>query len=223
MTKSKSRFAILAVAIMMCVSLVLGFSFNKNTLTAYAESGYLPKIISVTDKNGKVTYVSEKDNMVNMPIGVVGDEYYAKVVTENKNDIVYIKPYAEGTRGCLPQPAESEGGVSRDVQIYCNNEYGSINVRGWLNVYSADKKPTLTGEVPVTAYVGSLYSAMVKVGGYNNSFEVSLKDSYPENMEAGRSGVNAYIRFTPTSAMEGKAAAAAKAADYDDEDDEEDD
>lgn len=103
MTKSKSRFAILAVAIMMCVSLVLGFSFNKNTLTAYAESGYLPKIISVTDKNGKVTYVSEKDNMVNMPIGVVGDEYYAKVVTENKNDIVYIKPYAEGTRGCLPQ------------------------------------------------------------------------------------------------------------------------
>ena len=213
MTKSKSKIAILAVAIMMCVSLVLGFSFNKNTLTAYAESGNLPKIVSVGGNE-----VSQEDNMVNMPVGIVGESYYAKVVTADENDIVYIKPYAEGTRGCLPQglvfnpetkeitgtPAESEGGVSRDVQIYCNNEYGSINVRGWLNVYSADKKPTLTGEVPTTAYVGSLYSAMLEVGGYNKSFKATLKGNYPENMEAGRSGVNAYIIFTPTSAMAGQ-------------------
>ena len=214
MTKRKSIIATSILATLMCLTLVLGVCLSGTTLVAHAEeSKNMPQIVSVVDKKGNVTKVDE--NMLNLPVGIVGDEYYAKIVTANENDIVSIKPYAEGTRGCLPQglvfnaktneitgtPTESEGGVSRDVQIYCDNEYGSTNVRGWLNVYRADQKPTLTGELSGTAYVGSLYSAKVEVGGYNNFFTASLEYSYPEGMTAYRNGVYACISFTPTSAM----------------------
>ena len=221
MTKRKSIIATSILATLMCLTLVLGVCLSGATLVAHAEeSKNMPQIVSVVDKKGNVTEVDE--NMLNLPVGIVGDEYYAKIVTANENDIVSIKPYAEGTRGCLPQglvfnaktneitgtPAESEGGVSRDVQIYCDNEYGSTNVRGWLNVYRADQKPTLTGEVPATAYVDSYYSAKVEVGGYNQYFTVTLKGTegvdYPQGMTAYRSGNCAYIQFTPTSAMADK-------------------
>lgn len=216
MTKSKSKIAILAVAIMMCVSLVLGFSFN-NTITAYAESGNLPKIVSVIDKNNKATEV--KDGKVNLPIGIVGEEYYAKIVTANAGDKVSIKNYAKNTRGCLPngltfnaetkvisgKPAEEEAGTSHGVQIYCSNKYGSTNILAWLNIYTDADKPTLPSEaIPATAYVGSLYSAMIEVGGYNKYFEVTLENSYPEGMSAYRNGAYACIQFTPTSDMAGK-------------------
>ncbi len=218
MTKRKSIIATSVLAFVMCLTLVLGVSLGATTFVAHAEeSKNMPQIVSVVDKKGNVTEVDE--DMVNLPVGIVGDEYYAKIVTANENDIVNIKPYAEGTRGCLPKglvfnaktkeitgtPAESEAGVSRDVQIYCDNEYGSTNIRGWLNVFSADQKPTLTGEVPTTAYVGSLYSAMVEVGGYNQYFTVTLEGTegvdYPQGMTAYRSGNSAYVQFMPTSDM----------------------
>ena len=217
MTKRKSIIATSVLAFVMCLTLVLGVSLGATTLVAHAEeSKNMPQIISVVDRNGKVTEVDE--NMLNLPVGIVGETYYAKIDTANKYDTVYIKPYAEGTRGCLPNglvfyaetneikgiPAESEAGVSRDVQIYCNNEYGSTNVLGWLNVYSADKKPTITGDIPATAYVDSYYSASVEVGGYNKSFKATLEGSYPEGMEAYPNGVYACISFTPTSEMAGK-------------------
>ena len=216
MTKRKSIIATYILAFALCLTLALGVSLGATTLVAHAEEGKnMPQIVSVVDKKGNVTEVDE--DMVNLPVGIVGDDYYVKIVTANENDIVYIKPYAEGTRGCLPNglvfnaetkeitgtPAESEGGVSRDVQIYCDNEYGSTNVRGWLNVYRADQKPTLTGELSGTAYVGSLYSAKVEVGGYNKYFKVTLEGSYPEGMNAYRNGAYACIQFTPTSAMAG--------------------
>ena len=218
MTNRKFIIATHILATLMCLTLVLGVSLGATTLVAHAEeSTNMPQIVSVVDRNGKVTEVDE--DMLNLPIGIVGDEHYAKIVTANVNDIVSIKPYAEGTRGCLPNglvfdpetkeitgtPAESEGGVSRDVQIYCDNEYGSMNVRGWLNVYRADQKPTITGEVPTTAYVGSLYSAKVEVGGYNQYFTVTLEGTegvdYPQGMTAYRSGNSAYVQFMPTSDM----------------------
>lgn len=217
MTNRKSICATSVLAFVMCLTLVLGVCLSGATLVAHAEeSKNMPQIVSVVDKNGKVTEVDE--NMLNLPVGIVGESYYAKIVAANDNDTVYIKPYAEDARGCLPKglsfnaktkeitgtPAEEEGGVSRDVQIYCDNEYGSTNVLGWLNVFRADQKPTLTGDVPATAYVGSYYSAMIKVGGYNDGFKVSLEDNYPEGMSAFPNGVYACISFTPTSAMAGK-------------------
>lgn len=221
----KSKFIIIKffAKLVTCLILVLGISLSGIMLVAHAEeSKNMPGIVSVVDKNGKIKEVDQVNAMVNMPIGIIGEPYYAKIVTANENDIVYIKHYAEGTRGCLPNglvfnaetkeitgtPAESEAGVSRDVQIYCDNEYGSTNVRGWLNVYSIDQKPTITGELSATAYVGSRYYASVEVGGYNQSFTVMLKGTegvdYPQGMTAYRSGILAYIQFTPTSDMGGK-------------------
>lgn len=214
MIKHKSIITASFLVMLMCLTLVLCICFSRATIIAHAEeSKNLPQIVSVVEKNGKVTKVEE--DMLNLPVGIVGETYYAKIVTANDNDTVYIKPYAEGTRGCLPKglvfnaetkeitgtPVESEGGVSRDVQIYCDNEYGSMNVLGWLNVYRTDQKPTLTGDVPAIAYVGSYYSAMVEVSGYNKSFTVSLEGNYPQGMSAFSNGVYACISFTPTSEM----------------------
>ena len=217
MTKRKSIIATSILTFALCLTLVFSICLSVTHIARAEDNEKLPQIVSVVDEKGNVTEVDE--NMLNLPVGIVGDEYHAKIVTANKNDIVYIKPYAEGTRGCLPNglvfnaetkeitgtPTESEGGVSRDVQIYCNNEYGSTNVRGWLNVYRADQKPTLPSEaIPPTAYVGSLYSAMIEVGGYNKYFKVTLEDSYPEGMNAYRNGAYACIQFTPTSDMAGE-------------------
>lgn len=212
MTKRK----IMLSTLVLCFILIFCSFISKLTVHA-EESKNMPGIVSVVDRNGKVTKVEE--DMLNLPVGIVGDEYYAKIVAANEYDTVYIKPYAEEARGCLPKglsfnaetkeitgtPAESEGGVSRDVQIYCDNEYGSMNVLGWLSVFSANQKPTLASKtIPPTAYVGSFYSAMVEVGGYNKSFKVSLEGNYPEGMNAYRNGIYACISFTPTSAMAGK-------------------
>ncbi len=217
MTKCKSIIATSILTTLMCLMIILGVCLSGSTIVVHAEeSKNIPQIVSVVDKKGNVTKVDM--DMLNLPIGIVGEKYYARIVTTNENDIVFIKPYAKETRGCLPKglvfnaetkeitgtPAEEEGGVSRDVQIYCDNEYGSTNVLGWLNVFRADEKPTLTGDVPATAYVGSYYSAMVEVGGYNDGFKVSLEGNYPEGMIAYRNGVYACISFSTTSAMAGK-------------------
>ena len=214
MIKRKSVLATLFL------TFIMGFTYSFNTffqakefITHAKEDKNLPQIVKVGDE--KV-----EEDMVNLPVGIVGDPYkVTKIFTANTYDKVYIKPYAENSRNCLPDGlvfnektneitgTPKEAG-SYGVQIYCNNEYGSTNILSWVNIYKNDEKPTLTGELSGTAYVGSLYSASVKVGGYNQYFTVTLDGTegvdYPKGMKTSSMGINACIHFTPTSDMGGK-------------------
>lgn len=212
MTKSKSRIAILAVVIMMCLSLVLGFSFNKNTLMAYAaESGYLPKIISVGDK-----MVDQENDMVSLPAGIVGKEYNSgKFVTAGENDVITMKSAESGEHGHLPAGlvfntetneitgTPTEAGTF-GVSVFCTNENGKINILAWIRIFSEGQEPKITEkEIPDKAYVGSLYSASVKVDGYNENFTIEFTGNVPDGIDTYKAGAYAYFRFTPTSAMVG--------------------
>lgn len=211
MTKSKSKVVILAVAIMMCVSLVLGFSFNKNTLTVYAESGYLPKIISVGDK-----MVDQENDMVSLPAGIVGKEYNSgKFVTAGENDVITMKSAESGEHGHLPAGlvfntetneitgTPTEAGTF-GVSVFCTNENGKINILAWIRIFSEGQEPKITEkEIPDKAYVGSLYSASVKVDGYNENFTIEFTGNVPDGIDTYKAGAYAYFRFTPTSAMVG--------------------
>lgn len=213
MTKRKSIIATSVLATLMCLTLVLCVCLSGTTLVAHAEeSKNMPQIVRVGD-----TEVDQENNMVSLPAGIVGKEYNSgKFVTAGKNDVITMKSAESGEHGHLPSGlvfnaetneitgTPTEAGTF-GVSVFCTNENGYINILAWIRIFSEGQEPKITEkEIPNKAYVGSLYSAKVKVDGYNEYFSIDLTGNVPDGMDAYKVGEYAYIRFTPTSGMAGK-------------------
>ena len=213
MTKRKSIIATSVLAFVMCITLVLGVCLSGATFVAHAEEGKdMPQIVRVGD-----TEVDQENNMVSLPVGIVGKAYHSGIfVTAGENDVITMKSAESGEHGHLPAGlvfnaetneitgTPTEAGTF-GASVFCTNENGYINILAWIRIFSEGQEPKLANdEIPDKAYVGSLYSALVKVDGYNEYFETKLTDNVPEGMDAYRIGESVCIQFTPTSAMAGK-------------------